>query len=554
MARTKQTARLCTGGKSPRKTVAGKSARKAIPKPHRYRPGTVALREIRKYGKSSDSSDSDSDYDSSEETSSGHERPLPLCAEISYDVSYDTSFYAHYFQASSFGKKTEEEEGIFEPRYSLYRTNRNEGTFPFTNQTETWLGVNFTSKYDGNSIQKSKRPALNMVIVLDISGSMSVPFHGGNRSKMDVAKESILAVTNQLCDEDYFSVVVFNVKASVVVPLTKWKEMDQIDLAKRIQKLKPGGRTLLSSGLERANAILRDAPEGDDRISRICFMTDMEAQESTDEASFTTSVKEYSRHSIYTTIIGVGMDLQRNTVVECSRTPGCNYCNVLSDDDFRHLMNSEFAYLVTPIAFNVSVELAGGDWKMTRGFGSPEISDVPLHSVRFSSIFPSSTCSTDSGLRAGCYVFKLEPKDGKVDSLDPVSIKVSWEDSLGICHSTEDKIPFNETAFSSQEEAEAPNPNTIGLRTAVLLMRYTDFTQNYIKQFNEYVTHLKNEQPSKRAKTSEENSTDPTKPVGLSEFMDFYLHQKELLSDNSLQGEVDVLTKLQEEQNLLDLL
>ena len=85
-------------------------------------------------------------------------------------------------------------------------------------------------------------------------------------------------------------------------------------------------------------------------------------------------------------------------------------------------------------------------------------------------------------------------------------------------------------------------------------MRYTDFTQNYIKQFNEYVTYLNNEQPSKRAKTSKEKSTDPTKPVGLSEFMDFYLHQKELLSDNSLQGEVDVLTKLQEEQNLLDLL
>ena len=78
MARTKQTARKSTGGKAPRlridpfssdlsrrlkppsnpaiprKQLATKAARKSAPstggvkKPHRYRPGTVALREIRR--------------------------------------------------------------------------------------------------------------------------------------------------------------------------------------------------------------------------------------------------------------------------------------------------------------------------------------------------------------------------------------------------------------------------------------------------------------------------------------------------------------------------
>jgi hypothetical protein len=53
LARTKQTARKSTGGKAPRKQLATKAARKSAPttggvkKPHRYRPGTVALREIR---------------------------------------------------------------------------------------------------------------------------------------------------------------------------------------------------------------------------------------------------------------------------------------------------------------------------------------------------------------------------------------------------------------------------------------------------------------------------------------------------------------------------
>lgn len=64
MARTKQTARRCCGGKGPRKELVTKAARKAAEKltrraktrkgSHRYRPGTVALREIRRYQKSTE--------------------------------------------------------------------------------------------------------------------------------------------------------------------------------------------------------------------------------------------------------------------------------------------------------------------------------------------------------------------------------------------------------------------------------------------------------------------------------------------------------------------
>jgi histone H3 len=88
MARTKQTARKSTGGKAPRKNFGTKAARRAassvqgVKRPHRYvpdtvyavlekirrsaeasacfiitrryRPGTVALREIRKYQKSTE--------------------------------------------------------------------------------------------------------------------------------------------------------------------------------------------------------------------------------------------------------------------------------------------------------------------------------------------------------------------------------------------------------------------------------------------------------------------------------------------------------------------
>ena len=61
MARTKQTARKHTGTKHPRKHIAHKAAAKktqsatnGVKRPHRFRPGTVALREIRRFQKSTE--------------------------------------------------------------------------------------------------------------------------------------------------------------------------------------------------------------------------------------------------------------------------------------------------------------------------------------------------------------------------------------------------------------------------------------------------------------------------------------------------------------------
>ena len=63
MARTKQTARKSSGGKAPHSHLVNKSARRSrnqnancIKQRERFRPGTVALQEIRKYQKSTEGS------------------------------------------------------------------------------------------------------------------------------------------------------------------------------------------------------------------------------------------------------------------------------------------------------------------------------------------------------------------------------------------------------------------------------------------------------------------------------------------------------------------
>merc|ERR1719265_2925113 len=60
MARTKQTAITANKSREPRVRIVSSTSRVnpastgGVKKPHRYRPGTVALREIRKYQKSTE--------------------------------------------------------------------------------------------------------------------------------------------------------------------------------------------------------------------------------------------------------------------------------------------------------------------------------------------------------------------------------------------------------------------------------------------------------------------------------------------------------------------
>ena len=93
MAKTKQPARRSTGGKAPRSQLTLKAARNRNAssateqvRPHRYRPGTVTLRKIRKFQKST--------------THRIHKLPFQrLVLEIVHDYKRDICFQAGTIEA-----------------------------------------------------------------------------------------------------------------------------------------------------------------------------------------------------------------------------------------------------------------------------------------------------------------------------------------------------------------------------------------------------------------------------------------------------------------------
>jgi hypothetical protein len=254
MARTKQTARKSVGGKTPRgkggkglgKGSAGAPAAVSFAKPQ-----AVSNKRTRRYSAQAQLPVAGGEAEQQLEQ-------VQVPAEITYTGTHDTAFYAHYFVT---GEREKDQE--VRCRYALAHTRD-----PLTQAEDCWVGVSYNSKYDGVGMKlnsegrQSNRPALNLVVALDVSGSMCDTFRGdddgdddedndavgGGQKKLQVAKDCLLALLGQLRDDDAFGLVIFNSAASVLQPLTKWSQTDKVTLEKAILKLRAGGGTQLTEG------------------------------------------------------------------------------------------------------------------------------------------------------------------------------------------------------------------------------------------------------------------------------------------------------------------
>ena len=139
--------------------------------------------------------------------------PLPT------DITYEGLFYDYFFDTGASGPTNK----LFSPSYS-YAVTRD----PLSHQTEYYLSVGLNSGLKESDFQRKK---LNLVIVLDTSGSMGEYFNqyyydgagrqvdayageGINRpKKMDSAEDAVVTILNQLNSDDRFAVVLFNSNA-----------------------------------------------------------------------------------------------------------------------------------------------------------------------------------------------------------------------------------------------------------------------------------------------------------------------------------------------------
>jgi Ca-activated chloride channel homolog len=109
------------------------------------------------------------------------------------------------------------------------------------------------------------RPPLNLVFLIDTSGSMDAP------DKLPLLKQSFRLMLNQLRPEDQVAIVTYAGSAGLVLAPTAAK--DKAAILGALERLDAGGATAGAAGLELAYQTAEQMA-GDNRISRILLATD----------------------------------------------------------------------------------------------------------------------------------------------------------------------------------------------------------------------------------------------------------------------------------------
>lgn len=449
------------------------------------------------------------------------------------DLSYEGLFHDYYFDTASDRKC----EARFCPSYSTAVTRD-----PLSNETERFVSVGLNSGLTESDVQ---RDPINLVVVLDTSGSMEEEFdeyHGGDggteresdASKMTVATDAVASMFDHLGPRDRVGVVAFDNTATVVQDLQGVDDTDMERLRSDVQGLTADGGTNLDTGMVRARELLPAEP---DRQSRIVYVTDaMPNEGNTSGPALEERVSEYASEGVSTTVVGVGVDFNSEFTRHIATTEGANYYTVESPAGFDRRMDETFSYMVTPLAHNLTLRAVGAE--IEHVYGSTQGNNASARLVHVSTLFPSrrENNRTEGG------VILLELADGSTEQLRLVA---TYEDPNGDRHRV-----VREVAFSQ----DAPYYGSPGVRKAVTLAEYGTLMRNWMAaQRNEGV-----EPPGAAASIEHREYADSwaQEPIDLAvsdpyddrieSFIPYFRRQMETLDADRMQRDLRVLRTLAE--------
>ncbi len=396
---------------------------------------------------------------------------------IPTDITYEGLFYDYYFDTGA----SEPADKLFSPSYSFAVTRD-----PLSRQTEYYMSVGLNSGLKESDFQRKK---LNLVIVMDTSGSMTENFNqyyydrvgqirdayaeegSASLRKIDSAKKAVIAILDQLDGSDRFAVVQFNNNAILSKAIGPVNQINLNNIEDLIWNINAGGSTNLDAGMDMATRQFHGLYEINnyEYENRIIILTD--AQPNTGDTSSSglmNNVLNNANNRIYTTFIGIGVDFNSNLVEQITKTKGANYYAVHSPREFRERMDDEFDYMVTPLVFNVRLNFESDGWKIDKVFGSPEANQVTGELMRINTLFPSK--SEGGETRGGLVLLKL--RKTSFSAGDAIYLKVSYEDRNGRKDGSQ--------ATVNPETQQPEYFDNSGIRKGVLLVRYASLLKNWM--------------------------------------------------------------------------
>jgi len=393
--------------------------------------------------------------------------PLPS------DLTYEGLFYDYYFETGA----AQECNKLFCPSYSYALSGD-----PFSGERQYYLSVGLNS-----GIKDFQRKKLNLMVVLDFSGSMGSPFdqyyydrfgnmvevdpsgRESSKTKMEIADESVVALLDHLNPEDRFGMVIFSDEAFLLDPLTDMADKKPEKLRSCILGIRETYGTNMEAGMKAGTGQFdRLLPQGgSDYENRIIFLTDaMPNLGETGDLPLYRMLEENAERGIYTTFIGIGVDFNSELVEGITKIKGANYYSVHSAEEFRQRMDDEFDFMVTPLVFDLRLNLDAPGYEIEKVYGSPEADLATGDLMRVNTLFPSR--AEEGEVRGGVILVKLN----KLSDQGGIRLSASYEERDGRHDSDEAEVVL--------EESNSDFYQNNGVRKAVLLSRYADLLKNWM--------------------------------------------------------------------------
>lgn len=196
------------------------------------------------------------------------------------------------------------------------------------------------------------REGLDLVAVLDVSGSMGLP---KGKAKIDSLKKAMTFVIMKLTPVDRLSIVTFSSGVNLSTPLRSMTPAAQNDLQAVVSGLGAGGWTNIQAGLQTGLDIIAGRVHTKARTANIFLLSDGNQQLHQNDVGGKVDV-DPGNVAIYT--FGFGKDTNHHLMSDIARrSPGGTFSSVPDDSQVTLPFSQMLAGLLTVVAQDVELTL-----------------------------------------------------------------------------------------------------------------------------------------------------------------------------------------------------
>jgi len=204
----------------------------------------------------------------------------------------------------------------------------------------------------GKEVKVNKRPASNLVFLIDVSGSMS------SSDKLPLLKEGFQKMVSQLNEKDRVGIVVYASNAGVVLEPTVCDKRGKDLIIGALGRLNAGGSTNGAGGINEAYKLVQKnfIPGGTNRVI-LATDGDFNVGVSHDEGLIGL-IKEKAKEKAYLTVLGFGQgNLNDRMMEEISNQGNGNYYYIDSAKESTKVLCQKISSTLVTIAKDVKIQV-----------------------------------------------------------------------------------------------------------------------------------------------------------------------------------------------------